>query len=285
MNFYGLMGATIGLTVAFSASAAPTGEEQLSYSVANNGLTVIDGKGQVSLDLSTPLAWSYAGPPYGHAGATAVGAPTVTATAITGATALNTSVRSRAGLDYWLEVNGPTGERPVPIDYISRITVSASGRGGGNEGSTAFAQFILQEYTANADGSPNRNLSNINWALDAQTRYSSKADIKTSLISGVYQLVAGNLLATAIIADVSAQDGGSASALADPYFFIDPIFSANHPGYSLSFSPFAGNVRPVANIPEPADLGAMMLGCGLAGAALRRSKIARTPDKHAGNKG
>ena len=88
-------------------------------------------------------------------------------------------------------------------------------------------------------------------------------------LTGTFDLGIGNLLLAGIVADVSAQDGGQASASADPYFFIDPTFAAEHPGYTLSFSPFAGN-DAIASVPEPATWALMIGGFGLAGAALRR---------------
>src|SRR5205085_773549 len=49
--------------------------------------------------------------------------------------------------------------------------------------------------------------------------------------------------------------GGPASAFIDPFFQIDPIWAATHPGYSLAFDPGVGNGPAIdagVTIPEPA---------------------------------
>jgi hypothetical protein len=72
----------------------------------------------------------------------------------------------------------------------------------------------------------------------------------------------GTLTATAWVGyqniiglDVSAgvEGNGFAATYADPYVYIDPAFLADHPGYSLEFSPGVGNGLATST-PEPSTL-------------------------------
>jgi hypothetical protein len=59
----------------------------------------------------------------------------------------------------------------------------------------------------------------------------------------------------------------------DPYIFIDPVWLADHPGYSVVVSAGIGNAAPsVAAIPEPQTFAMMLAGLGLLGFVTRRRK-------------
>ncbi len=258
----------------------------LTPTVANASLALVNppnGDQQVTLngattkvlDLSSPLSVTQSSP-YGYAAASAQGTPVVNA-AVSTQTNIDSNIATRAGLDYYLRLNGPSFNGTIPILYRSNLGISASGPAGygGNEASSATATFVLQSYSAYPDGTPYQNLTNQSWNLVGSTRFGSGPIVKNQEVSGILDLGVGNLLLAGIIADVSAQDGGQASAFADPYFVIDPTFTADHTGYSLSFSPFAGN-SPVASVPEPATWALMLLGFGLIGFAMRKRSNVRT---------
>lgn len=67
----------------------------------------------------------------------------------------------------------------------------------------------------------------------------------------------------------------SAFAFIDPYFFIDPDFLAQHPGYSLS-TPNVGNVQVIA-VPEPSTW-ALFGSCLVALQAWSRRRRAHASD-------
>ena len=242
--------------IAMPATAGvPKGDQQVT----------LNGETQENHDLSKALIVEQPGSPYGYASTSASRTPFVTAIVATGE---GKNVATRAGLDYWLAINGPAFTGTIPVVYQSTLRVNASGLGA-NEGSSASSEFVLQSYSVNPDGSIYRNLTNQQWSVEASSRYGSGANSKVSNIRGVFNLDSGNVLLTAIIADVRAQDGGRAAAFADPYFFIDPTFATDHPGYTLSLSPFAGNDAPVGGVPEPTMWALMIAGFGLTGVALR----------------
>ena len=77
-------------------------------------------------------------------------------------------------------------------------------------------------------------------------------------------------------ADADIDNGGSASAFADPTIIIDPAFAATDPGYlshfRLSFSP--GVINGAGAVPEPAAWVLLLAGFGFVGTAVRRRSYA-----------
>ncbi len=242
-------------------AAVPLGHQQVTL----NGVRTINS------NLAAPLFVERAGSPYGYAAASALGMPTVTARVNTARAGID-SISTRAGLDYFVQINGPAFIGTIPIIYESTLRASTGTNGGNSNTGNATAQFVLQSYSTNPDGSLGQNLTNQSWFARAVTNFRTGGigDSHDSYISGVFELANGNLLATAIIADVDAAFGGFASAFADPYFYIDPTFAAEHPGYTLSLSQSVGNDAPNAGVPEPATWALMIGGFGLTGTMLRR---------------
>ena len=84
--------------------------------------------------------------------------------------------------------------------------------------------------------------------------------IKTSALSNLaYAAPSGNYF--------QLHQNASAYAFVDPFFYIDPEWLKDNPGYSLVFSPGIENRLAV---PEPRTWGLFILGFGVAGASLRR---------------
>jgi hypothetical protein len=229
----------------------PLGDQQVTL----NGATT------KVLDLSAPLSVQETGSAYGLAATSPSGAPYVTATARTDLGSGN-AVSARAGLDYWIRIDGPAYSGTIPVFYSSDLSVSAN-----HTPDNAFAEFILQSYNTYGDGSPFQNLTNQSWDVTAIGDSTGVQVTDARRVSGVFQLGFGDVLAAGIVADVSSYGGGEASAFADPYFYIDPTFLAANPGYSVVLSPFAGN-DPIG-APEPASWAVMVLGFAGLGAVLR----------------
>ena len=93
-----------------------------------------------------------------------------------------------------------------------------------------------------------------------------------------------NLLGTATaIADCAGAGGisglggcGGAEAtvnvFVDPYIFIDPVFLASHPGYSILVSEGMSNSPTAASVPEPETYSMLLTGLGVLGLTTRRRK-------------
>lgn len=65
---------------------------------------------------------------------------------------------------------------------------------------------------------------------------------------------------------------GSAASMIDPYVYIDPIWLASHPGYSVVVDDGVGN-SPIQSVPEPASWGLTV--AGLVALVAGRRKLGR----------
>lgn len=95
--------------------------------------------------------------------------------------------------------------------------------------------------------------------------------------SGSFMAAAGSTLSVVITAFAGRvftdAAPGAASAYVDPFFEIDPAWTALHPGYSLAFEAGVGNGAPgivTSPVPEP-ETSALMV-TGLAALLLRRKR-------------
>jgi hypothetical protein len=93
-------------------------------------------------------------------------------------------------------------------------------------------------------------------------------DVLPNTLYLVFEQVFTKAVAQSDLSSVSV----TASATADPHFFIPPQYLADHPDASLQISP---GLEPLLGaVPEPRSWALMMLGVGLAGAAVRRRRTA-----------
>lgn len=101
----------------------------------------------------------------------------------------------------------------------------------------------------------------------------------TGSFQGSFLAAAGSIVLIYMDATVSRSfaDAGlpAASAYIDPFFEIDPVWAATHPGYSLTFDPGVGDGMPgaIAPVPEPATIA--LLAGGLIALAGKRRRSAR----------
>ena len=266
------------LSTSTHASVVPTGNQQLSYYIYQNG-TLVPDTNVGSNDLSSPLGWVYPSPPsvglpYGSAVANALSVPRVEVSAATPRYVDSASfavVRARSALAYYVSVNGPDLTLDIPVAFSARLWASVPGNADINAVETAIADFTIQEYSGIPDvntylGAP------IHRTVAAQNRYTGSGETGyLGLVDGL-SVRSGTYLGVILAAAVQVQGGGSASAWVDPYFYIDPSFLSQHPGYALNFSPFVGNDPSPPAVPEPSTWAMLFGGFGLVGFAMRRAR-------------
>lgn len=272
-SLFGLIAgvACVSLAPAVSLAATinvPSGNQQLRYGITSNGNAIVLDSTTISDDLSVPIRRSNASSDFSaSANVSAQGTPVVDVRAGTSSSSFDSVINARGALAYFVLINGPSSLLQVPVFFRSNLSVSAGGSSivSSNEFSSASAALTIQNYDPNLNfiGTP------FTRSIDAQNRIGSALSSGSLGIAETVTVDVGTYLAAIISAELQVQDGGFASAQADPYFFIDPEFAAAHPGYSLSFSQFAGN-DPLGAVPEPATWILMMGGFGMVGAALRR---------------
>ena len=263
----------IGSVASAASTIVPNGDQQVHYYAYINSTPVVPETDIVSHDLSSPLTFSTSGPIFGVAvNSSAPGTPAVSALASTSPTGSGDYVYARSALDYYIYIAGPSTLDSVPIFYRSSLSATAGGVSAlsGNEASVASANFTLEQYDANLNfvGFP------VSQTVSVQNRYGSDSNALYSTPAGTVRVAPGSYLVSLITSEARVLDGGQASASADPYFQIDPAFSAAHPGYSLLFSEFAGNAAPA--VPEPATWAMMLAGFGMIGFAARRRQSVNT---------
>ena len=264
---------TVSSVEASTVVSVPAGDMQIYYRVISKTDPVAETY-KTTRDLSSPISASSSSQAATfNSTANAMGRPTVAVSGSTEGSQNLTGANVGSALTYFIYVGGPDTAILVPIVYKALLATSASGRDStGNEGSQALATFGVQEYANNPDAINNDFVGNIlSRSLEAQNRYGSDAESFSTELVGTLQVQSSHYLAIDLGANVRLQDGGYGSAMADPYFQIDQEFVNAHPGYSLSFSPFAGNVAPV---PEPATWAIMLTGFGLIGLVMRRRSAA-----------
>ncbi len=239
-----------------------------NWDVGPGSTTSTNGKGSVS---------AFGGP----------GSPSVTAHANSAA---NSSTLAQGFTHYfWMVVGAdPDDHSIVPIWFSMSMGVDASAGeassgigaalvyGGGGVGT--FRNEIVAAACSGTGGldchDPYGNLYRTSASFGSTVAYSAFAGIEGDL----------NLLGTATaIADCAGAGGisglggcGGAEAtvnvFVDPYIFIDPVFLASHPGYSIFVSEGMSNDPAAVAVPEPETYTMLLTGLGALGFITRRRK-------------
>jgi hypothetical protein len=156
---------------------------------------------------------------------------------------------------YYVEALGP-GVQAIPLVVQASIFTLASS----NTQSSGGASGCLSINGPYCTGSNAVNLANSN------TGHNSNIEDFTQRLS----VTPGTLTTISMSVSTLENVQGFASAIVDPYVYIDPTWLAANPGYSLEFSPGIGNEAPSTPLPAALPLFASALG-GLGGTAwLRR---------------
>jgi len=159
---------------------------------------------------------------------------------------------------YYFSLLGPASTELVPIGFVGKASASLAGE--------------PSSYS----------YSNVRIMGSAGSSYSFTCQADFSCAVGPDGTFTGSILlrrfemgTVMLIAETTAISYGRAttgSAFIDPYFFIDPGFLAEHPGYSLSFSGVGNEPFHTAPVPEPETYAMLMAGLGILGAFTRRGK-------------
>ena len=159
-----------------------------------------------------------------------------------------------AYLKYYFMLTGP-GSALVPLN--AKIIASIQSVNHGSTQSTVSAGVYISAATSTAVSVGSPQGFDIDYSFNGiQSFLARPGDLDFVLLS----------VSAGTSADFVHNDGFG-RAYADPLISIDPVFAAANPGYSLSFSPGAGN--SAGGVPEPAAWGLFVVGFGFTGAAAR----------------
>ena len=167
-------------------------------------------------------------------------------------------------ITYYVGIDGPLDGTFVPIDVAYAMSGKYALVGAAYDGFAETDLTLLSYYKGNPlslvflTRSGNFNVSgSAAWEVASGTTGQVSLFARSGLVVGYYNQQAF---------------GGTADAIIDPVFTIDPAFAATHPGYSLVFSQGVGNAA--AAVPEPAAWTLMLGGFGVVGSILRRRRRA-----------
>jgi len=190
---------------------------------------------------------------------------------LTSGTAFASGGSAQGVLHYYFGVTGP-GSLVVPIHLIADLNaVTSVGSGVSFDTSAANGVATLEILGQELYGS---------WFV--ATGIGTVADLPDSQDLAIDELlmVTSN---TSVLVTESAYAAGRYTAqvtsTADPFFFIDPDFLIDHPGYELVFSAGVGNLDPNGGstgggIPEPSSWALMLAGFAVLGSVLRSRRAA-----------
>lgn len=164
-------------------------------------------------------------------------------------------------ISYQFAVTGPYPDVPVPMFATFALHARA-----GDPSSSAGAGITI-DSSGDIFGA----------GVSADGAHPTPADV---FDTHPFIMLTGDIGEVSLEADAGSL-GGLAEAFADPFLFIDPIFLASNPGYSVVVSPGIGNVAPVIAVPEPETYAMLLSGFGLLGFLTRRRRntAARRPPK------
>lgn len=180
-----------------------------------------------------------------------------------------------SALQYWFSVSGPTPGTVVPINISGIYSAAGSGYGGrvnsaitvGNNWSVynfySDCSFGYSSYFTTSSCSDSGTFSG---QLNALSTNGS------SIYDNVVRLNLDTSLLTENLGGVPGAYISQAALYIDPYFYINPTWAADHPGYSITVSDGVGNTPPtLTSVPKPSTLA--LMGLALAGmGGLRRRK-------------
>jgi len=207
-----------------------------------------------------------------------VATPVPTITATVDSTCCG-DVLGRSQFDYQFRVTGP-GFVVVPM----HARIVARGHAAAIINSEASSEYSM--YIGGAFDSTVRMDSNVylsggfrggagttgpsNFAVDQTVSFYEQANI-SSVVDGRASAYANSI---GFFNDGTHYITGSstASVYLDPYLWIDPTWSAAHPGYTLVVDSGFGN-SPATSVPEPASWALMLGGFAIVGAAARRRRV------------
>lgn len=171
----------------------------------------------------------------------------------------NDFAQAQTQLSYQFEVVGPA-DMIVPLSVMADLNASGSLPDNATSSSSfdAAAALMISGQDVSLD-----------WSACANSAITSC--IGDAPVNQVFDLHANTAYTVTETTLASAEEGGSATAFADPYFFLSANFSAEHPGYSVVVSPGVANA-PVAGVPEPATWAMLILGFAGVGAGVRRRR-------------
>lgn len=180
---------------------------------------------------------------------------------------------------------------PVPSVFVSETkntlqNVSATGtvtyffrlNGSGSDPVPLLANIVLE--TKNTSGFADSNGASVSIRNDTSSTGMSIRD--NDKFSGVLHFTAtpGDLTSVVVNAHIGYYNddpiGSTGSAFADPYFSIDPIYAAAHPGLSLTFGAGVGNTPLGGAVPEPATWAMLGIAFAVTGRRLRRRATVRS---------
>ena len=188
---------------------------------------------------------------------------------LTSGTAFASGGSAQGLLTYDFAVTGPTN-LVVPIHMIADLNaVTSIGSGVSFDSSAANGLASLAVF----GGGVNRI-----WSINAASGPSVSLPSSQDLALDELLMVSSNIgVQVKESAYASGRYTATVTTTADPFFFIDPDFLIDHPGYELIFSSGIGNLDPrdpgAGGVPEPASWALMLGGFFALGEMLRR----RTP--------
>jgi hypothetical protein len=166
---------------------------------------------------------------------------------------------------YQIEVIGPANA-PIPVEFRSNLRTFAYAPPVTSSTplySTAFGRAVFA-WSQAADGAGQSFV-----ACDSDN-IGCVASGQIVLISETVMLDSNSAVDILLGSEAESSGHGSATASADPYFFIDPEFLSENPGYSIIVSPGVSNdPLPSGGVPEPSAWTLALLGVGAIGGAMR----------------
>lgn len=164
-----------------------------------------------------------------------------------------------ANLRYYVQLNGPSGGMAT-LDMVPFTLLQVGATGGTGDSDSATATVSLEAQLVGSSPAVAFYYTASNIALfgaspGAQSGYSSDFQAKTPITLGVGQQLEITLQSGISINTDGIDSMASASALADPYFYVDPT-TPDATAYSVSLSPGVGNTP----VPLPGSLYALLSG-------------------------